>query len=287
MIIKTILAGLSGGSASDSVIELACRLAEQFAAYVEGLHVRIDAGELVIAAGAEGLAAATSMGLTDQLLAEAMEKAKHLQQAFMAAATRHGLALHSEATAAGPGVSWRVESGDAPAIVASRARFFDLAVLGRSDRVVNQPHTDVIEETLLHSGRPVLLAPSEPPPAFGERIAIGWNGSDEAVRSVTASLPFLRRARDVVLVELGDSDKAGTADMQAYLLMLGIASRSRKLRDVRGANVGTELLSTAADEGADLLVLGGYSRSPLRQSVFGGTTRQVLAASRLPLLMAH
>lgn len=287
MTIKTILAGLSGGSASHGVIELACRLAKQFDAHVEGLHIRIDVGELVIAAGAEGLAAATNMELNEQLVAAAVEKAKQLQQALMAAASRYGLPLHAEAATAGPGVSWRVETGDAPALVASRARFFDLAVLGRSDRVIDQPHTDVIEETLLHSGRPVLLAPAETPATIGERIAIGWNGSDEAVRSVVAALPFLRHARDVVLVELGEPETAGTADIQAYLLMLGIASRASTLHDVRGANVGTALLSMARDEDADLLVLGCYSRSPLRESVFGGTTRHVLAASRLPLLMAH
>ena len=287
MTIKTILAGLSGGSASNGVIELSCRLAVQFQAHLEALHVRMDAGELVIAAGAEGLAAATNMAFSDQLLAAAAEKSQQLRQTFMAAATRQGLALRDEAGMAGPGVSWRAELGDPPALIASKARFYDLAVLGRSERVLNQPHTDAIEETLLHAGRPVLLAPSEPPAAIGQCVAIGWNGSAQAVRSVVAALPFLRRARDVVLVELGDPDHAASAEMQGYLLMHGITSRMRRLPEVRGANVGDELLAAACDEQADLLVLGGYSRSPLRQALFGGTTRQVLGASRLPLLMVH
>lgn len=287
MAIKTILAGLSGGSANTGVTELACRLAEQFQAHLEALHVRIDAGELAIAAGAEGLAAATHIAWADELLAAAAEKSERLRQAFVAAATRHGLTVSDEATAPGPGVFWRAETGDAPVLLAGRARFFDLVVLGRSERVVNQPHTDAIEETLLHSGRPVLLAPSEPPAAIGERVAIGWNGSARAVRSVVAALPFLSRARDVVLLELGDSDAGAIASMQAYLHMHGIETRARRLPEVRGANVGDELLSTAHEEDADLLVLGSYSRSPLRQAVFGGTTRQVLTASRLPLLMVH
>jgi hypothetical protein len=38
--------------------------------------------------------------------------------------------------------SWRQESGYAPVLVANRARFFDLVVLGRSERAIGQPYTD-------------------------------------------------------------------------------------------------------------------------------------------------
>ena len=80
---------------------------------------------------------------------------------------RHGLSM---TTAPGAGLrrSWRVEVGYAPVLVARRARFFDLVVLGRSERVVDRPHTDTIEETLVTSGRPVLLAPAKPPAVIGD-----------------------------------------------------------------------------------------------------------------------
>src|SRR6516225_3079758 len=69
--------------------------------------------------------------------------------------------------------AWRAETGFAPELVAARARFFDLVVLGRSERVVDKAYSDTIEQTLIHSGRPVLLAPAPPPAVIGETIALG------------------------------------------------------------------------------------------------------------------
>jgi nucleotide-binding universal stress UspA family protein len=36
-----------------------------------------------------------------------------------------------------------------------------------------------------------------------------------------------------------------------------------------------------------LLVMGGYGRGPWREMFFGGATRELLAASLLPLLLVH
>ena len=38
---------------------------------------------------------------------------------------------------------------------------------------------------------------------------------------------------------------------------------------------------------ADMLVLGAYGHSRARELLFGGVTRELLAASSIPLLMAH
>ena len=40
-------------------------------------------------------------------------------------------------------------------------------------------------------------------------------------------------------------------------------------------------------EGCDLLVKGAYTQSRLRQMMFGGATRHILANAALPVLMAH
>ena len=39
--------------------------------------------------------------------------------------------------------------------------------------------------------------------------------------------------------------------------------------------------------GATLLVMGGYGHARLREAVFGGFTRHVLAGADIPVLMAH
>ena len=48
---KTILAGVSGGSASNGALELACRFAEQFGAHLEAFHARLDPRDLLTYAG--------------------------------------------------------------------------------------------------------------------------------------------------------------------------------------------------------------------------------------------
>ena len=51
--------------------------------------------------------------------------------------------------------------------------------------------------------------------------------------------------------------------------------------------ISVALLGAAADAGCGLLVMGGYGHSRLRELVLGGVTRDVLAASALPVLLAH
>ena len=47
------------------------------------------------------------------------------------------------------------------------------------------------------------------------------------------------------------------------------------------------MLDKAEELGCDLIVKGAYTQSRLRQMIFGGTTRHILANAKLPVLMAH
>jgi nucleotide-binding universal stress UspA family protein len=285
MALKTIFVAASGGTASDAAIEIACRLARRFEAHLEGLHVPSDPKQLIMMAG-DGYNMPISGDWIDRFIADNAEIAKKAKAAFAAAAARHGLAM-----AAAPGkaasASWREETGYAPIIVARRARFFDLAVLGRSERVVERPHTDTIDETLIHSGRPVLLAPAKPPSVIGETVAVGWNGSAEAVHVIAASLPLLAAAKTVSLITVGDEPAEGAPALLDYLACHAIRATHRQVQPVAGVGPGEQLLAEARDGGADLLVMGGFGHRPWRELVFGGATRQVIGTSLLPVLLAH
>jgi nucleotide-binding universal stress UspA family protein len=50
---------------------------------------------------------------------------------------------------------------------------------------------------------------------------------------------------------------------------------------------GEIILDHAASLGCDLLVKTAYTQSRLRQMIFGGATRDILANATLPVLMAH
>jgi len=285
MAIRTILVAVSGGSATEGAVELGCRLARRFDAYLEGFHVRTDIRDVLIAAG-DGFGMPMSGELIDRITEDAAANAVKAKGLFDAALVRHELAV---ATAARPGASaaWREETGYGPTLVANRARFFDLVVLGRSERVVNEPHSDAVEQTLLYSGRPLLLAPAEPSPVIGETIAVGWNGSPEAVRAVNGSLRLLEAARKVSVVTVGEKHAASGVALVEYLAWHGIKAKLSNILNVSGLGPGQQLLSAARDADADLLVMGAFGQRPWRETLFGGATHEIVGVSLLPLLLSH
>jgi nucleotide-binding universal stress UspA family protein len=57
--------------------------------------------------------------------------------------------------------------------------------------------------------------------------------------------------------------------------------------ELHGKHVGQALLEEATRLNCDLLVMGAYGHSRLREMILGGATREVLANSTIPVLMAH
>jgi nucleotide-binding universal stress UspA family protein len=291
MTFKTILAAASGGSANDGTIELACQFARRFGAHLEAFHAKPDPRDL-FTYSTDSFGTSMSGDFVDRFIKDSDAIAAKTKASFEAIIARHQIAISAAPSLSLPekiaaSAAWREEVGYAPTMVARRARFFDLVVLGRSDRVVDQPHTDVVEQTLIHSGRPVLLAPAQPPADIGDGIAIGWNGSAEATRALTASLPFLASARRVSVVTIGDRHQGSAAALVEYLGWYGVAAKHRHLAAVEGAGPGQQLLSAAREEGANLLVMGGYGHVPWREFLFGGATREVVGSSLMPLLLTH
>jgi len=294
MTYRTIFVAASGGSASQGALDLACRLARRFEGHVEGFHTRADPRDAVLAYG-DGFGSPVVGDLMERTAQEVAETAARAKQQFDKAIGEHGLPLKTEPPALKPGetvaleasASWREETGFAGELIPRRARLFDLVVLGRSDRVIDQPHTDVLEDTVMRCGRPVLLAPAEMPRELGQSIAIAWNAWAEAARAVAGALPFLRHAKSVRVLTIGAADTADGPALVKALAWRGIASTARHIAPVHGAGVGEQLLAGARDDSADLLVMGGYGKAPWREMLLGGATRQVVGTSLLPILIAH
>jgi nucleotide-binding universal stress UspA family protein len=291
MTIKTILAAVSGGSASDGTVELACQFARRFGAHLEGFHAKPDPRDLFTYSG-DGFGMSMSGEFVDRFVKDADALAAKTRAGFEATVKRHQITAHDAPSQQlpekiGASAAWHEETGYGPTLVARRARFFDLTVLGRSERVVDQPHTDVVEQVLVNSGRPVLLAPAKTPKDVGEVVAVGWNGSAEATRALAASLPFLASARGSVIITIGEKHQESAAALIDYLGWHDVKARHRHVAAVSGVGPGQQLLSAARDENADLLVMGGYGHMPWREFLFGGATREVVGTSLLPLLISH
>jgi nucleotide-binding universal stress UspA family protein len=171
-----------------------------------------------------------------------------------------------------------------------RGRAFDLTVIGRPGSGRDEPRMATVEAALFDSGRPVLLVPPSAPEAatLGETIVVSWNGSSETARAVSFAMPFLVRARRVVVLTVKGALVEGPSGEQiaATLRLHGVAATALTHEDER-RSPGATILAQARELGADLLVKGAYTQSRIRQLIFGGPTQHILEHTELPVLMAH
>jgi nucleotide-binding universal stress UspA family protein len=196
--------------------------------------------------------------------------------------------------AAGFGVKqpqWVVAEGYLAGALAYAANWHDLLVVGAGGSPWGSVST--LGQILLTCNLPCIVVPdSLKKKAAIDSIAIAWNGSVEAIRTVHAALPLLKDAKQVVLIH-GERVQPfssiawnPTFDIEPYLAQHDIRFTKRPL-DPESPTAGAELLRFAREASADLLVMGAYGRSRFSEWVLGGATRHVLEHCDLPLLMRH
>jgi nucleotide-binding universal stress UspA family protein len=124
-----------------------------------------------------------------------------------------------------------------------------------------------------------------------ERVAIGWNGSPEAMRAVHAALPFVQ-GKQVLLMRGDERPKYPEIewyppfDIEAYLQRRNVSVVPHTIT-AQPDDAGQALLEEAMRFRADLLVVGAYGRSRFSEWMLGGATRDVLTWADLPLFMRH
>jgi nucleotide-binding universal stress UspA family protein len=172
--------------------------------------------------------------------------------------------------------------------IGSYGRVFDVTVVGRPSSDPRDPRQSTLEAALFESGRPILVAPPEPPKTIGEEVVLAWNASTETARTVGFAMPFLKKARKVTIVSVTTAMSPGpSAELLARALQKHDLDVSVEVITDASLPAGRIILNRAAALGADLLLKGGYTQSRLRQMVFGGTTSLVLAEAEIPVFMAH
>jgi nucleotide-binding universal stress UspA family protein len=145
-----------------------------------------------------------------------------------------------------------------------------------------------LEAALFDSGRPVLIAPPRAPSRLGQNILVAWNGSMEQARVIAFAMPVLRAATEVTVLTVEGGTTPGPSGEEAarHLRMNGIKAAAITVSPGT-RSTGEAILDRAKSLGCDLVVKGAYTQSRLRQMIFGGATRHILANATLPVLMAH
>jgi nucleotide-binding universal stress UspA family protein len=281
MSMKTILVPTEPHEAMRSVLATALLLARRFDSYVEGFALRFRFNEFV----AVDMAGAIPLeSLREESLDEA-RRARALFESFM----QENSVPRAERSAAALSFGWMNDAPEGESFVGSHGRVFDIIVIGRAEPQPIGLHQKAIESGLFESGRPILIAPPSPPRQIGTNVLVAWNSSTEQARATALAMPLLRRAERVTVlnVEGGAAVPGPSAEQMAQSLRRNGIVASLKTVVLEGRTTGETILAAAEALGCDLLVKGAYTQSRLRQMIFGGATRHILANTTLPVLMAN
>ena len=275
---KTILIPTEDHDAMPAVLEAARLMARTFDSYMEGFAVRPSAGTYVT------VDPVSSLAISDAYDGDAPRQAQEMFESFM---RTHAVPRAAPEPAA-YSYGWPRTDAAEDIFIGSYGRTFDLIVLGRPGRAPQDARMPPLEAALFDSGRPVLIAPPAVPKTIGRNILVAWNGSTEQARTNAFALEVLRLAEQVTVLTVEGGTEAGPSGEEAtrHLRRNGIKATALTVKPGSRAR-GEIILDHATSLGCDLLVKSAYTQSRLRQMIFGGATRHILAHATLPVLMAH
>ncbi len=189
------------------------------------------------------------------------------------------------------GVSWDwcARDGDTVDRLVEAARLVDVVVMSAGPfGKLSGNRLSLTGDVAIHAPAPVLAVP---PNSRGVAVTgaavIAWDGSQEAALAVRAALPLLRLAESVDVLTIAEkATEFRGRDVATYLARQGIPTEVIE-RDSGGEPIETGIRNVLAERRAAFLVQGAYGHSRLRETLFGGVTRGLLAFAPVPLLMAH
>lgn len=190
-------------------------------------------------------------------------------------------------------VPWTVTSacGEFEDSIRKASGLADLIVLSRQLDSPGSPDMLGSLSAILHNvHRPVLAVPEQCRgfEASG-RAVVAWDGSMPAMSALTASVPLLRLAQSVNIVEIQGSSNGSVDDAATYLSRHGIHAEVDLVARFKDdeSDLGTVVRDLCRRRSAAYCVMGAYGHSRLREALFGGVSRHMLTRSEIPLFLAH
>jgi nucleotide-binding universal stress UspA family protein len=194
--------------------------------------------------------------------------------------------------AAGARTEWRCTEDYPARAIATLCRAADLIVAGGGVNKAGQKSTAAaVADLAMSSGRPVLVVPAQGHALKAETIVVAWKDTRESRRAVSDAMPFLMRARDVLVVAVCPKEtealtRDSVRDVVEHLTRSGVKARSTVVVEPDDLTA-EEVRSVATAAGADLIVAGAYGHSRFREWALGGVTRDLLRDPTHYLLLSH
>jgi nucleotide-binding universal stress UspA family protein len=276
MTYATVMVSLALNQPNHARLQVAGELAERFEATIVGVAAAQFASPLYFTDGVE------AQRLIDQEQTSIKRRLADLEAEFRAATKARGVR-----------VEWR-SAPDFPArFVLSQARCADIVVSGGESPAFSDAFSLASPKDLvMQAGRPLLFVPDRVDWLDLRSVLVAWKDTREARRAVADALPMLRKAKDVVVVELpeeGDDRSAVMAhvgDVAAWLARHGVTATAR-VPEAGNETAAVQLERIAGDVGAGLIVAGAYGHSRFREMILGGVTQYLVTQTARCVLLSH
>ena len=274
---KSILVPLGGCRADKDVLGTALNLARSFGAQIECFHNLARPG-VPVPANAGPDEAGGLRSIMRELGAAGETRSAAALQNYVNFCDSLGLDPNAQGQAGGVGVSLTQTHGDLATQLSLRAHHNDIIVM---ERPLMQEGSlgDLLEKVLTEGGRPLLLLHEGGIRPRFDTVMVCWKESAEAARALSAALPFLQSARQVVLTAFDSGDGSASLslnDAQKHVALHGV----RSFTDLIASSPRSQMLGlwrAAFNCHADLLVMGTPS----------GQAQATLSGGRLPVLLTH
>ena len=283
---RNLLAVVGDGNAGP-VLEAALKVARRFNSHIVGLH-SLTTEYAVVFGGEMGFSISSEVDRT--LEREGHDRRDHARRLFRDFMSAQGVPIGPVSPDNhGPSASWREEDGRQNAVVGMSGRVYDLILVEQPEKLASIAEA-TLEDALFESGRPVMMVPKVSAPTLGDVVAVAWNGSTETATTVALGMPFLEKAKEVVVVAVGPQhmpEPGPTGDELARTLERHGLKVSLRTAFGRQKPQGESFLQEAMAAGADLMLKGAYTQSRIRQMIFGGATRHIIMESKIPVVMSR
>ena len=196
-----------------------------------------------------------------------------------------------EARLSHEGVSWEwhAADGDSTDRLVEYARLADVVVMSAGPfSKAGAMQLGITGDVAIRAPAPVLAVPAAARGlnATGPAL-VCWDGGQEAARALRAALPLLAMSQGVTLLTVEEKDtQFGVRAAAAFLSRHGI--NADVLERAKGSSSIEQVIrSVAAERQSAYIVQGAYGHSRMRQMLFGGVTRGLLADAPVPILLSH
>ncbi len=175
--------------------------------------------------------------------------------------------------------------------VCKAALYADLAILPFQNLFSSSLYRRIVEGLLFDAGLPTIVLPEKmSKPLNLDRVLIGWYPSAHSARAIRDSLPLINKSSDIRIAivdsSVHDYGPAPGDDVASFLARKGLKVTVEKISG-NSSGVASSLKQASIDFDTQLAVIGAYGHSRMRETLFGGTTKEMLDDPPCAILLSH